>query len=63
MERRPARIAQGTLDVAAVGTGVGAQREHGRFRFAHCDTFTFRGDLIALVESYLVSLPGQDDSD
>ena len=29
-------------------------------RFAYCDVFTFRDDLIARVESYLVPLGGGD---
>ena len=34
-------------------------REAGPFKFAYCDVFTFRGDLISRVESYVVSLPGE----
>jgi ketosteroid isomerase-like protein len=45
--------------VVAIGTGEGRHREAGPFRFAYCDVFTFRGDLISRVESYVVSLPGE----
>ena len=30
----------------------------GEFRFAFCDVFTFRDDLICRVESYVVPLAG-----
>lgn len=43
--------------VVVTGTGVGHHREHGRFQFAYSDLFTFRGDLIAQVDSYVVPLP------
>jgi ketosteroid isomerase-like protein len=42
--------------VVAVGEGTGTQLGGARFRFAFCDVFTFSGDLIARVESYLVPL-------
>ncbi|MBB5790230.1 nuclear transport factor 2 family protein [Jiangella mangrovi] len=45
----------GAGDVVVVtGTGAGRHREHGPFRFAYSDLFTFRGDLIAQVDSYVV---------
>ncbi len=47
--------------VVAIGTGEGRHRENGPFRFAYCDVFTFRGDLIGRVESYLVPLPGEQE--
>ena len=43
--------------VVAVGRGTGTHREAGPFEFAYCDVFTFRDDLIARVESYVVPLP------
>lgn len=43
--------------VVAIGAGEGNHRATGAFRFAYCDVFTFRGELIATVESYLVPLP------
>jgi ketosteroid isomerase-like protein len=49
-----------TLDagdvIVVTGTGLGRHREHGPFRFAYNDLFTFRGDLIAQVDSYIVPL-------
>lgn len=46
-----------TGDVIVItGVGVGHIRGQGRFRFAYCDLFTFRDDLIAQVESYIVPL-------
>ena len=42
--------------VVVTGTGQGCHREAGPFRFAYNDLFTFRGDLIAQVDSYIVSL-------
>jgi ketosteroid isomerase-like protein len=42
--------------VVAVGEGVGTQAGGERFRFAFCDVFTFAGELIGRVESYLVPL-------
>lgn len=44
--------------IVITGIGVGHHREHGRFRFAYCDLFTFAGNLIAQVDSYLAPLPG-----
>lgn len=42
--------------VVVTGTGQGRHREAGTFRFAYNDLFTFRGDLIAQVDSYIVPL-------
>jgi ketosteroid isomerase-like protein len=42
--------------VVAIGTGRGTHRTNGPFEFAYNDVFTFRGDLIARVESYVVPL-------
>ena len=43
--------------VVATGTGHGRHREAGAFAFAFNDLFTFSGDLIAQVDSYVVPLP------
>ncbi|MBL7255537.1 nuclear transport factor 2 family protein [Paractinoplanes lichenicola] len=43
--------------VITLGEGLGATVEHGPFRFAFNDTFTFRDGLIARVDSYVVPLP------
>jgi len=40
--------------VVAIGTGEGRRTDGGVHRFAYADVFTFRGDLIQRVESYLV---------
>ena len=45
--------------VVVTGTGRGRHREHGAFRFAYSDLFTFRGALIAEVDSYVVPLPAE----
>jgi len=42
--------------VVVTGTGQGHHRENGRFRFAYSDLFSFRGDLIAQVDSYVVPI-------
>jgi ketosteroid isomerase-like protein len=39
--------------VVALGEGVATPVDGDAMRFAFCDVFTFRGDLIARVESYL----------
>lgn len=43
--------------VIVTGIGRGRHREAGPFQFAYNDIFTFRGDLIAQVDSYVVPLP------
>jgi uncharacterized protein YndB with AHSA1/START domain/ketosteroid isomerase-like protein len=43
--------------VVTTGEGRGATVEHGPFRFAFSDLFTFRDGLIARVDSYVVPLP------
>jgi hemoglobin len=43
--------------VVAIGEGRGESIEHGPFRFAFNDLFTFRDDRIARVDSYVVPLP------
>ena len=43
--------------VVAIGAGEGQQAAGPRHRFAYCDVFTFTGELISGVESYVVSLP------
>ena len=42
--------------VIAIGDGAATHRSGSVFRFAYCDVFTFRGDLICRVESYLAAL-------
>ncbi len=59
-EGSPELTVERTVDageaIVVLGTGVGRHREHGRFSFAYNDLFTFRGDLIARVDSYVVPL-------
>src|SRR5262245_42645513 len=59
-EGSPALTVDRTIDagdtLVVTGTGVGCHREDGRFRFAYSDLFTFRDDLIARVDSYVVPL-------
>ena len=58
---RPELEVQRVLDagnvVVTTGEGRGASVEHGPFRFAFNDLFTFRDGLIARVDSYVVPLP------
>ena len=42
--------------VVTTGEGRGVSLDHGPFRFAFNDLFTFRDGLIARVDSYLVPL-------
>ena len=44
--------------VVCIGEGAGQMRTGVELRFAFCDVFTFRGDLICRVESYIVPLSG-----
>lgn len=46
--------------VVAVGAGSGSRTSGETHRFAYCDVFTFAGDAIRRVESYLVPLGHQD---
>ena len=52
------RLVEDGDTVVAIGTGAGRQTTGETFRFAYCDVFTFAGDLIRRVESYLVPLTG-----
>ena len=42
--------------MVAIGSGEGRHKSGERHRFAFCDVFTFAGDKIRRVESYLVPL-------
>src|SRR4029077_17066757 len=44
--------------VVCIGEGQGQMKVGDEFRFAFCDVFTFRDDLICRVESYVVPLSG-----
>jgi len=51
------RVHQDGPVVVTTGEGRGTHVEHGPFRFAFSDLFTFRDGLIARVDSYVVPLP------
>ncbi|MCO8269666.1 nuclear transport factor 2 family protein [Actinoplanes sp. TRM 88003] len=51
------RVYEDGATVVTTGEGRGATVEHGPFRFAFNDLFTFRDGLIARVDSYVVPLP------
>ena len=50
------RVIEDGDTVVAIGSGAAAQVTGDVFEFAFCDVFTFAGDLISRVESYLVPL-------
>lgn len=50
------RLIEETDAVVAIGSGEGRHKSGERHRFAFCDVFTFAGDKIRRVESYLVPL-------
>jgi uncharacterized protein len=59
-EGSPELVVDRTLEagdvIVVTGTGIGHHREAGRFTFVYNDLFTFRDDLIAQVDSYVVPL-------
>lgn len=54
------RVYEDGAIVIVTGEGRGAMVDHGPFRFAFNDLFTFRDALIARVDSYVVPLPDVD---
>jgi uncharacterized protein len=48
--------------VVAIGDGEARWRSGEVHRFAFCDVFTFRGDAIRRVESFVVPLPAGSDA-
>ena len=50
------RLIEEADTVVAIGSGETTHNSGGRHRFAFCDVFTFAGDEIRRVESYLVPL-------
>jgi ketosteroid isomerase-like protein len=50
------RLIEEADTVVAIGDGVGTRRSGELHRFAFCDVFTFAGDKVCRVESYLVPL-------
>ena len=51
------RMIEGDDAVVVIGSGEATRRNGDRHRFAYCDVFTFTGDLVSRVESYVVPLP------
>jgi uncharacterized protein len=52
------RLVEEADTVVAIGNGETTHKSSARHRFAFCDVFTFAGDEICRVESYLVPLKG-----
>ena len=50
------RLVEEADTVVAIGTGESTHKSGQVFRFAYCDVFTFAGDKIHRVESYVVPL-------
>ena len=50
------RLLEADDAIVAVGTGEGTMKGGPAFSFAYCDVFTFGGDLVNRVESYVVPL-------
>jgi len=50
------RLVEDGDTVVAIGTGQARHRQAGMMRFAYCDVFTFAGELVRRVESYVVPL-------
>jgi ketosteroid isomerase-like protein len=50
------RLVEEGDSVVAIGTGAGMQKTGDRFEFAFCTVFTFAGERIRRVESYIVPL-------
>jgi ketosteroid isomerase-like protein len=50
------RVVEEGDTVVTIGSGEASFTSGAVHRFAFCDVFTFRGDLIGRVESYLVPL-------
>lgn len=55
------RLIEEADTVIAIGDGEATQTSGDVHRFAFCDVFTFRGERIRRVESYLVALSGRDE--
>src|SRR5262249_31352691 len=50
------RLVEEAGTIVAIGEGAGTFREGGAFRFGFCTVFSFAGELIGRVESYVVPL-------
>ena len=51
------RLIEEDATVVAIGDGAATRTTGDAHRFAFCEVFTFAGDLICRVESYLAPLP------
>jgi len=54
------RMLESADAVTVVGRGVAHPKGAGDHPFSYCDVFTFSGDLIRRVESYVVGITPQD---
>ena len=54
------RLVEESDTVVAIGDGEGTHKSGAVFRFAFSDVFTFAGDKLCRVESYVVPLKGED---
>jgi ketosteroid isomerase-like protein len=52
------RLIEEGVTLVAIGNGEGTDASGTAHRFAFCTVFTFAGELIGRVESYIVPLPG-----
>lgn len=50
------RLVEEADTLVAIGSGEGRHRSGSVHRFVYCDVFTFTGNLVSRVESYLVPL-------
>ena len=57
------RLIEEADTVVALGNGEGMHKSAGLFRFAFCTVFTFAGDKIRRVESYIVPLAADTEHD
>ena len=54
------RLVEESDTVVAIGTGKTTHKSGEVFQFAFCDVFTFAGDKMCRVESYVVPLKGTE---
>lgn len=54
------RLVEEADTLVAVGNGIGSHNSGEPHRFAFCTVFTFAGEKIGRVESYVVPLNGND---
>lgn len=54
------RVVEEADTVVAIGVGKTTHKSGDTLRFAFCDVFTFSGDLVCRVESYVVPLKASE---